>query len=648
MKTQIKKFIIFITFIVVIFSLNNMTSNNMCAQTYFSDNVVVPIFEGTIIPNVTTKLDYWDLGEVNTQKNRLDLVAGVSQKGYNGGSGNYIIGNWYKNQYNDNFNPEDENTRFISLSNYSNPINGLTFAKLHSDSIKKDVIITRDNGDLEVYWNSYGTITFQRGFKANGKVAAVGNFTSGDNLEDVAVIMNDTVKIYKNLGNGYLDSIPVYRLANVHASALLIAQISNYIEPYATVYNTTSDKDEIILRQGDSIRIYQNNNSNGTSLSTIIYTGADYSTRKDFKISDLNNDGYNDLVIVEEDYGINVYKNSGGTMNTSPSYRNVNEGLFHTYSVAVGDFDKNGWNDIVVSLSDRLNLYLNNKSDSLFNHTSSENFLYEYPVRASCVPLKTEVADVYNKGGLAVLFSNFGDVADLTENDPLNEIEQLARINASDTDAVPAPAYLFHSTEVVRGKYRPKLLLFNRGDRDFLKYKIYKNSTYTNYTWTLIDSTTGSTYTDTIEVLDTTSSPGTVPAPNLFYYVKAEDKSYKVSVNSDTISYLDIICPTCPLGPDNFTVVNEPEKDPIEFSISNYPNPFNPVTNLEFSIPDNGFVSLKVFDILGKEVKTLVNEIKSPGRYKVMFDGSSLPSGIYYYRIEAAGYIQTKKMLLLK
>ena len=77
-------------------------------------------------------------------------------------------------------------------------------------------------------------------------------------------------------------------------------------------------------------------------------------------------------------------------------------------------------------------------------------------------------------------------------------------------------------------------------------------------------------------------------------------------------------------------------------------NPFNPVTNLEYSIPELGFVSIKVFDILGKEVKTLVNEIKSPGRYKVMFDGGSLPSGIYYYRIEAAGYVQTKKMLLLK
>ncbi|MFZ1320158.1 MAG: hypothetical protein WAT71_01245 [Ignavibacteria bacterium] len=173
-----------------------------------------------------------------------------------------------------------------------------------------------------MYWNSNGNITFQRSFKANGKVAAVGNFTSGDDLEDVAVIMDDTVKIYKNLGNGYLDSIPVYRLP-VHASKLLLAQISNYIEPYATVYNTTSDKDEIILLQGDSIRVYLNNNNNGTSLSTIIYSGFEYAIKRDFKISDFNNDGYNDLVLIEEQYGINIYKNNAGTLNTTPSYKNT-------------------------------------------------------------------------------------------------------------------------------------------------------------------------------------------------------------------------------------------------------------------------------------------------------------------------------------
>lgn len=88
---------------------------------------------------------------------------------------------------------------------------------------------------------------------------------------------------------------------------------------------------------------------------------------------------------------------------------------------------------------------------------------------------------------------------------------------------------------------------------------------------------------------------------------------------------------------------------PEQFSLSqNYPNPFNPVTNLEFGISDLGFVSLKVYDILGKEVVTLVNEKLSPGNYKVQFDGSNLSSGVYLFRIESGDFVETKRMLLVK
>ena len=80
----------------------------------------------------------------------------------------------------------------------------------------------------------------------------------------------------------------------------------------------------------------------------------------------------------------------------------------------------------------------------------------------------------------------------------------------------------------------------------------------------------------------------------------------------------------------------------------NYPNPFNPTTNIGFRISDFGFVSLKVYDILGNEVATLVNEEKSAGDYKVKFDASSLSSGIYFYKLNAGSYTEVKKMQLLK
>ena len=70
--------------------------------------------------------------------------------------------------------------------------------------------------------------------------------------------------------------------------------------------------------------------------------------------------------------------------------------------------------------------------------------------------------------------------------------------------------------------------------------------------------------------------------------------------------------------------------------------------NLEFGISDFGFVTLKVYDILGKEVVTLVNERLSPGKYKVEFDGSGLTSGVYFYRLTADEFTETKRMMLVK
>jgi len=86
-----------------------------------------------------------------------------------------------------------------------------------------------------------------------------------------------------------------------------------------------------------------------------------------------------------------------------------------------------------------------------------------------------------------------------------------------------------------------------------------------------------------------------------------------------------------------------------DYSLSqNYPNPFNPSTNLEFGISKLGFVSMKVYNMLGKEVVTIVNESLSPGTYKYIFDGSNLSSGIYFYKLEYNGISDTRRMVLLK
>ena len=80
----------------------------------------------------------------------------------------------------------------------------------------------------------------------------------------------------------------------------------------------------------------------------------------------------------------------------------------------------------------------------------------------------------------------------------------------------------------------------------------------------------------------------------------------------------------------------------------NYPNPFNPTTTISYSIPENEYVTLSIYDALGKEVAVLDNGFRTAGNYSHTFDASALSSGMYFYTIRSGNFVQTKKMLLMK
>jgi hypothetical protein len=118
-----------------------------------------------------------------------------------------------------------------------------------------------------------------------------------------------------------------------------------------------------------------------------------------------------------------------------------------------------------------------------------------------------------------------------------------------------------------------------------------------------------------------------------FGFVISNSKVYRTSLTISAITYLE---------DQNFNI-------PIEFKLlQNYPNPFNPTTTIKIVIPKSSFVSIKVYDLLGREVATLVNEEKPAGNYEAEFDGSDLSSGIYFYHLQADEFSVTKKMILLK
>ena len=99
---------------------------------------------------------------------------------------------------------------------------------------------------------------------------------------------------------------------------------------------------------------------------------------------------------------------------------------------------------------------------------------------------------------------------------------------------------------------------------------------------------------------------------------------------------------------------NQEELLPIQYALhQNYPNPFNPSTTLRYELPENGLVNIIIYDMLGKQVKTLINQTQGAGYRSVIWDatndyGKPVSAGIYLYQIQAGEYMQTKKMVLLK
>jgi len=124
-----------------------------------------------------------------------------------------------------------------------------------------------------------------------------------------------------------------------------------------------------------------------------------------------------------------------------------------------------------------------------------------------------------------------------------------------------------------------------------------------------------------------------------------QGQSTTVTINDITNGYTKILT----VNFSAVTAVEDEETIPLEYSISqNYPNPFNPSTIINYGLPEQAQVTLNIYNILGEKVATLVNEVQQPGYYKIEFNASYLTSGIYFYRLQAGSFIETKKMLLLK
>lgn len=191
----------------------------------------------------------------------------------------------------------------------------------------------------------------------------------------------------------------------------------------------------------------------------------------------------------------------------------------------------------------------------------------------------------------------------------------------------------------------PKLVWQKNPEQDVDYYRIYRKKGSLPYT--LHTTVSASLPTEYVDNEETVCNPppgaqcqsGTVAK----YYITAVDLTAKVSTPSNEVEAIVQGSDPYKISAGNSTEIV------YDYELSqNYPNPFNPTTSINYQIKEKGFVSLKVFDMLGREVANLVNETQDEGQYSVVFDASNLPSGVYVYSLKVNDFIQNNKMTLLK
>ena len=579
---------------------------------------------------------YFDLSEINT--NYLDIATTLTM--WDIGYTMSRKGNWNSNIGNGSFGALNNDYINEIVSGHDNIyLNGTIFVKLRDAVQKKDLVVVRTD-KLSVFWNDNNSITTSKQDIAsgNGNKISKGNFYREHSRNDVAIVNGGIVRIYKNLGNGYLNTS--YTQINAGGSNIAkLGQINEALWPYRLYTNpNNTNKTDLVVADGNDLKIYINDNNNNVSHEQTIQVSGN--GIKDICISDVNNDFYNDIIVVGKDYNtaeyyLKVYLNYSGEIESTPTTEIItNNFISWDALVTTADFNRDGWNDILTGSNDeRIAIWINTQSGSLFEETPDQS-MTGAPYNSI---YQIKAADTYeNKGGLALFVSKTTGGID-------GGNYSLKYYNPVTPDANPLPSVIFGSVHTQGGYNRPKITIYNRGDRDYSYYKIYKmRPGNLDYVF-LADLSPGvNEYIDYTEIIY--SGKGTpINGQKINYKVKTVDLTAHLSVFSNRVWFW--IEGSIPDNMSNGITANAPE----EYFITNYPNPFNPVTTIYYNIPKPSSVNITVYNSLGQVVKVLVNEFHSQAaNYEVKFDGSNISSGVYFYKIEAGSFSDIKRMLLIK
>jgi hypothetical protein len=543
---------------------------------------------------------------------------------------------------------------------------GVVFVDVNNDGWL-DIFLVNNNNQSKLWINNNGS-----GFTESSAIWGV-NFSSptrgisaadfnNDGYTDVMVGTWQTpIMLFKNTGSSFINFSTDAGVAFMSYGGSI-----NWID-----YNKDGKIDVLFANDGMPPRYnYFFRNNNLSSFTNIAYSIGlvDSSSTLCLAAADYNNDGYPDLFLGTQSNPGSLltsilYKNNGnGTFTDATNSSGVRTD-FYTWGAEWGDFNNDGNMDLYLASTSGFNQLFKNNGDGTFSEVSATMSLNDMGQSYSC-----GWADIDNDGDL-----------DLYVAKGLNYEDKMYRNDGTtftDITSSCGMGDLRHSSCVSWGDYNNDgfldLYLNNNGSEN----RLYKNSGNSNK-WIILKLT---------GVNSNKSAIGTrvrIKTGTLNQIREVEGGSGGKGMNSlpvefgiGTASIIDSLIINWPSGlVQKFThvspniIYNITEGQPIgvnnnnniipdKYSLSqNYPNPFNPVTKIKYQITksengkwkdENSLVTIKVFDVLGKEVTTLLNEKQNPGYYEVGFDATNLPGGIYLYKFTVGSFSETKKMVLIK
>ncbi len=541
---------------------------------------------------------------------------------------------------------------------------GVTFIDVNNDGWL-DIFLVNNNTPSKLWINTNGTTFTESSAQWGVNITAptrgisAGDFDN-DGFTDVMIgNWQQSIMLYKNTGTGFVNY-------SVNAGVGLIGYggAINWLD-----YNRDGKLDVMFGNNGMPPRYsYFFRNDNLLSFTNVaLQIGInDSASTLTIASADYDNDGDIDIFCGTQSYPTSLYtsvlfKNNGDGTFTEVTGASGITTNFYTWGAEWGDYNNDGWMDLfLASTTGYYQLYKNN-GNGTFTDVSIQMGVNGTGLCYSCAWL-----DYDNDGDLDIYLARGQNIQDMMyRNDGTTFTEVATQVGITD---------LYHSSCVTAGDYNNDgwvdVYLNNNGNAN----RLYKNNGGNSNKWAIFRLRGVSSNRSAI------GSRVTVKTGSLSQIREVEGGSGGKGQNSlplefglGTASVMDSVIVRWANGlvqrfanvaPN--TIYNLMEGQPLGIELAgnevpegysleqNYPNPFNPVTKIRFAIPpchsheSGNPVKLTVFDILGKEVATLVNESLQPGTYEISFDAASLSSGVYFYKMTAGDFSEIRKMVLIR